>query len=131
MTFADPTARVNALRSGGYSWVPIQSSLKTMTSASIAQDKNPKSGALHLFFDDPVLQKAPSAALALKQYISGAYGPWPVAQAHLGTVQTNLQIRGYGRDLPSDGTWSASWQNALSQYKEDSYNKQRSSGAVS
>lgn len=75
-------------------------------------------------FDDPVLQKAPSAALALKQYISGAIGPWPIADSHVGQIQQQLQIRGYGQNLPVSKTWNPDWNQEYNQFKNDLVNKQ-------
>lgn len=70
------------------------------------------------FFDDPVLQKAPSVGLAIKQYISGAIGPWPIAQSHVNQIQSQLQIRGFGRDLAVDGTWQdPRWHQAYNDFK--------------
>lgn len=77
-----------------------------------------------VLFSDPVLQKAPSAALALKQYISGAIGPWPINESDLAHTQQQLQLRGYGTNLPVDGTWNADWQQANTQYVDALYNSQ-------
>lgn len=73
------------------------------------------------FFDDPVLQKAPSAGLALKQYLSGAIGAWPVSDQNLAHVQQQLQVRGFGQDLPVDGVWNQAWDAAHNQYAEQLY----------
>lgn len=73
------------------------------------------------FFDDPVLQKHPSAGMALKQYLSGAVGQWPVEEKHLADVQRALQVSGYGRGLPVDGVYSPEWQQAFYGYSDALY----------
>lgn len=60
-------------------------------------------------FDDPVLQKQPSTALAVKRYITQAIGPIPVEEAQLTKIQQNLQKQGYGIGLQLDGAWSPEW----------------------
>lgn len=82
------------------------------------------------FFDDPVLQKAPSAGMAIKQYLSGAVGSWPVADTDLAHQQQQLQLRGYGQGLPTDGKWDASWDAAYRQYSDYLYNSHVSGGTT-
>jgi hypothetical protein len=78
------------------------------------------------FFDDPVLQKAPTASLALHQYISGAIGASPIAESHISTIQASLQKEGLGRDLDANAVWTPAWQQALQQHAQNLYNKQSS-----
>lgn len=134
-----------------YSWMPLQTlyglvdsglsdsdirqTASRLTSAAVQNDQRnaiakqaggrPTGGSnfsFKQFFDDPVLQKAPSAGLALKQYLSGAVGSWPVSDQNLAHVQQQLQTRGYGRDLTVNGAWSPAWDAAHQQYSEALYN---------
>lgn len=143
------TQRVGQLQSAGYNWMPLQTlyalvdsglsdadihqTAAHLTTAAVQADQtravNKSAGrqvaapnfSFKQFFDDPVLQKAPSAGLALKQYLSGAVGAWPIADTNLAHVQQQLQIRGYGQGLPVDGKWDSAWDAAHQQYAEHLY----------
>lgn len=67
-------------------------------------------------YDDPVLEKRSSAALALKRYLSGAIGPWPIQDDDLHHIQASLQRQGFGKDLKVTGAWGADWDAAYRQY---------------
>lgn len=76
-------------------------------------------------FDDPVLQKNPSAALALKNYLTGVLGPSPIGEKDLKHMQQQLQLQGYGRDLPADGTMKdPGWKQAMAEWRSDLYASQ-------
>ena len=60
-------------------------------------------------FHDPVLDKQPTAELALTRYLTSAVGPLPVAQVDLNVIQRNLQKAGYGKALQVNGVWGSDW----------------------
>ena len=82
-------------------------------------------GFKHLF-DDPVLQKNPSATLALKQYLSGVLGPLPTGESHLAYSQKQLQVQGFGKDLQANGVNSPGWNAAFAQWRQQVYQSQLS-----
>lgn len=129
-----PLQTAYALVDSGLSDTDIQQAAQHLTRAAVQSDQanaqNRAAGksvantgfSFKQFFDDPVLQKAPSAGLALKQYLSGAVGSWPVADQSLAHQQQQLQLRGYGQGLPVDGNWNQAWDAAYQQYGEHLYN---------
>lgn len=85
--------------------------------------KQADDGFKHLF-DDPVLQKHPSAMLALKNYLSGVLGPVPVGESDLKHSQKQLQAAGFGRDLEANGVNSPGWNAAFAQWRNQVYESQ-------
>ena len=71
---------------------------------------------------DPLLQKQPSLALSIHQYLSGAIGPWPIQDQNVVDIQKNLARLGFGSatgaKLPTDGVWSTGWNQAYNAYVE-------------
>lgn len=80
-------------------------------------------GFKHLF-DDPVLQKNPSAGLALARYLNGVLGPVPIKEEHLTHIQQQLQLQGFGRDLKADGVMSPAWNAATAGWRNSIYQSQ-------
>lgn len=78
-------------------------------------------GDLH---SDPVLQKAPTVHLAVKRYLNGTLGSWPIVDQHLTDVQRNLQRMGYGQDLPADGAWSQRWNSIWNEASQKEVGRQ-------
>lgn len=76
------------------------------------------------FFDDPVLHQTETPGLTLQRYITGTTGPWPVEDRSLTHIQSQLQAKGFGKDLPVTGKWDSGWQAALQEHALDEYNKQ-------
>lgn len=76
------------------------------------------------FTDDPVLQKRTSLALAVKRYVSGAIGPWPIKDEDVGHIQKQLQKQGFGADLSASGAWSPGWDAAYHQWTDKLYTSQ-------
>lgn len=102
MSDADLVATVKAIRA---------STVKGLHARGIKADDGFK-----YLYDDPVLEKRTSAALALKRYLSGAIGPWPIQDEDLHHIQRNLQQHGYGKNLKVNGAWDGSWDAAYRQY---------------
>jgi hypothetical protein len=131
---ANPTPslahRLQMLSSNGHDWMdPVtQSSFATaqvsdqQMLATAAQAKtqmqNSWDGFAH-FFDDPVLAKQPTTALAVRRYFDNTIGTWPVEQTSVQQTQAGLQAAGYGTDLSPSGTWDAEWNAALTQHAQD------------
>lgn len=76
------------------------------------------------FFDDPQLRQKETPSLALQRYITGTVGAWPIADTSLTHIQSQLQQKGFGKDLQANGRWDPGWQAALQQHAQDEYNKQ-------
>lgn len=138
-----PTQTLYAFADSGLSDDDIGQTVKKMTQSAIRSDQQTainrqlkkvgqkpagaSSFGFKQFFDDPVLQKAPSVGLALKQYLSGSIGAWPIGEQDIAYQQQQLQVRGYGRDLPIDGVWkddAGLWDAAFRQYSNDLYKSQ-------
>lgn len=69
--------------------------------------------------DDPVLQKTPSLGLYIRSYLTNTIGPWPLADEDLVQIQKNLQKKGWGKGLPTDGVWTTGWNGAYTQYSSN------------
>jgi hypothetical protein len=91
---------------------------------SLKQQVQSRWDGISHFFDDPVLQQKPTANMALQRYITGSVGAWPVSDSSLSHIQGQLQAKGFGKDLPVNGVWNASWQIALQQHATTEYNDQ-------
>lgn len=78
------------------------------------------------FFDDPVLQKHPSALMVIQSYLSNVLGPAPVAGDTLKHAQQQIQLMGFGRDLRADGTMSPGWSGAIAEYRNGVFRSQLS-----
>lgn len=76
-------------------------------------------GAVAGAWDDPALYTHDGADVQLRAYLSNSMGPAPVAQQDLVTTQKNLQAKGYGVGLPTDGTWGPEWQSQLNAAHND------------
>lgn len=84
------------------------------------------------FFGDPVLQKEPSAALALRQYLLQQQGWSPIAEADLRSIQQKLSDAGYLDSGDVNGVWTASSQQAFYKATQDHIEQQQqSSGGFS
>lgn len=86
------------------------------------------------FTDDPVLQKRSSLALAVKRYVSGAIGPWPIKDTDVTHIQGQLQKQGFGTDLNATGAWSPGWDAAYHQWTNKLYTSQlagKATGSIS
>ncbi|MEY2472674.1 MAG: hypothetical protein QOK28_2003 [Actinomycetota bacterium] len=76
------------------------------------------------FSRDPVLEKDASLALAVKRYVSGAIGPWPLQDADLVHIQKRLKAQGFAHGLHSTGVWSSDWDNEYRQWTDHLFNEQ-------
>jgi hypothetical protein len=136
----DPTTpdnyvdRLNGITQA-HPWMPLQTASALATSkqsdSMVTQmaDAMRKAWATtqkvdHYLHDDPLLQKEPSLALKFKMYLSGAIGPWPIAESDVVHVQKWLLQHGYTRvnpvpgapSLQPNGVWSNEWTQAYNIY---------------
>jgi len=127
--------RVAYLQNNGHAWLTPQVLSSLANSGMSNQDMlhsaeqlrqtyvqaakdNGHQDAWSVFFHDPVLQKAPSVALAMRDYITGGLGVQPVLEKHQLQTQRSLQAQGFGKDLTADGAWNPDWTAATIQYKQ-------------
>ena len=111
--------------------IPASDSTVIQMANELRQAWGTSQRAITYITSDPVLQKTPSVGLALKTYLSGTIGPWPLADSDMVHIQKELQARGYGtgvgadvygqppEKLPADGVWTSGWNAAYNQYIND------------
>jgi hypothetical protein len=87
--------------------------------ASLRRAYGSVDNTIHYITDDPLLQKQPSLGLALKMYLTGTIGPWPLQDSDLVHVQKQLQSLGFAKGQKADGVWSSPWNAAYGQYVQN------------
>lgn len=122
--------RIDLLHQNGHEWMPPDTSMTLASSdhsdtellsiagsikSSLAQNWNGFTEA----FDDTVLHKEPSKALALARYLHASLGPLPVREDDLHVIQTNLQRAGFGADLDISGVWDSGWNSAYNEWADN------------
>lgn len=69
-------------------------------------------------WSDPVLQSKPSVQTGIVQYIHDTIGAPPIDAGTIQQLQASLQKDGLGAGLPTDGAWTADWQQQYNQALE-------------
>lgn len=82
-------------------------------------------GSISHWFGDPVLQKQPSAALQLRQYLLQKQGWAPIAEDDLRSIQQKLADAGYLDAADVNGVWTPAAQRAYSQATSDHVQQQQ------
>jgi hypothetical protein len=138
--------RVQALHNAGYGWMDPQAQTALASSPTSDQQMMASAGtyqsvfqkitsapeqaahAVGHFFDDPVLQKQPTAGLALQQYFLQRQGWAPIAQEDLAHIQQQLVTSGYLDKSEVNGVWTPASQQAYQQATSDHVSKQMKEG---
>ena len=135
MTSPDPVAntlanRIAALQQN-HPWMDPQVTTTLAASDSSDDEVNGIADALRAqvqqtwdgishYFDDPVLHKQPTASMALRRYITGSLGAWPVADNDLAHIQGQLVEKGFLQEGSfTPGVWDAGSQAGFRAYSQE------------
>jgi hypothetical protein len=147
-TPTDATARrLDLLHQSGNGWLDPQSQVALAQSSasdqgivdqasSIRQTLNQQAAqkgtsliaSVGHFFGDPVLQKTPSAALGLQQYLLQRQGWAPIAEDDLRHIQQQLADGGYLDKSQINGVWTPQAQQAFYSATSDHVDHQMKEG---